>query len=80
MKGFASTSKPMTMLTEKNVKFLWSEACAKSFEKLKEQLTHTPVFALPRPGVPYTVYTDASGTGLGCVLMQEKQVVAYASR
>ncbi|WZZ69600.1 hypothetical protein YC2023_080970 [Brassica napus] len=80
VKGFASTAKPMTMLTGKDVKFVWSDACTKSFERLKEQLTQTPVFVLPRPGVQYTVYTDASGTGLGCVLMQEKQVVTYASR
>ena len=68
------------MLTGKDVKFVWSDACTKSFERLKEQLTQTPVLVLPRPGVQYMVYTDASGTGLGCVLMQEKQVVAYASR
>lgn len=80
VKGFASTAKLMTMLTGKDVKFVWSDACTKSFERLKEQLTQTPVLVLPRPGVQYTVYTNASGTGLGCVLMQEKQVVAYASR
>ena len=80
VKGFASTAKLMTMLTGKDVKFVWSDACTKSFERLKEQLTQTPVLVLPRPGVQYTVYTDASGTRLGCVLMQEKQVVAYASR
>lgn len=61
VKGFASTSKPMTMLTGKAVKFVWSEACAKSFEMLKEQLTQTPVLVLPRPGVPYMVYTTLLG-------------------
>ena len=80
VKGFASTTKPMTMLTGKDVKFVWLEACAKSFERLKEQLTHTPVLVLPRRCLTYMVYTDASGKGLRCVLMQEKQVVAYASR
>ncbi|CAA7038856.1 unnamed protein product [Microthlaspi erraticum] len=43
-------------------------------------LTTTPVLALPEPGKPYMVYTDASGIGLGCVLMQEGRVIAYASR
>ncbi|KAF8082658.1 hypothetical protein N665_0814s0004 [Sinapis alba] len=70
----------MTRLTSKDVKFEWSEDCSKSFAELKRQLTQTPVLVLPRPGLPYEVYTDASGTGLGCVLMQERQVIAYASR
>ena len=47
---------------------------------MKSQLTQTPVLVLPRPGVPFVVYTDASGIGVGCVLMQEERVVAYASR
>lgn len=80
VKGFASLSKPMTQLTGKGVKFEWSEQCVESFKKLKEHLTKTPVLVLPRTGVPYVVYTDASGTGLGCVLMQEDKVIAYASR
>src|SRR5690606_36140248 len=40
----------------------------------------TPVLVLPRSGLPYEVYTDACGAGLGCVLMQEDQVIDYASR
>lgn len=55
MKGFSSTAKPMTMLTGKDVKFVWSEACAKIFAKLKKQLTQTPILVLLRPGVPYIV-------------------------
>ena len=38
------------------------------------------MLVLPRPGVHYEVYTDASGTGLDCVLMQDGHVIAYASR
>ena len=43
-------------------------------------MTTTPVLALPEHGKPYTVYADASRVGLGCVLMQEGKVIAYASR
>ena len=78
--SFASIAKPMTRLTGKDAKFDWTEECSGSFTELKRQLTHAPVLVLPRPGIPYDVYTDASGTGLGCVLMQEGQVIAYASR
>ena len=50
------------------------------FTQLKEALTTTPILALPTPGRPYTVYTDASPVGLGCVLMQDEKVIAYGSR
>ncbi|XP_056850592.1 uncharacterized protein LOC108827423 [Raphanus sativus] len=80
VKGFSSIAKPMTKLTGKDVKFEWTDECSESFAELKRHLTQTPVLALPRPGFPYEVYTDASGTGLGCVLMQEGKVIAYASR
>ncbi|KAG7567925.1 Zinc finger CCHC-type superfamily [Arabidopsis thaliana x Arabidopsis arenosa] len=80
VKGFASMSQPMTRLTGKDTKFQWSEECEKSFSELKAMLTSAPVLVLPEEGEPYTVYTDASITGLGCVLMQKGSVIAYASR
>jgi hypothetical protein len=70
----------MTELLKKGVKFVWSEACDKSFRKLREHLTSAPVLAQSENSKPYEVYCDASGTGLGCVLMQENRVIAYASR
>ena len=39
-----------------------------------------PVLTQPTPGKEYTLYSDASGIGIGCVLMQDSKVVAYASR
>nr|AAC26240.1 contains similarity to reverse transcriptases (PFam: rvt.hmm, score: 116.22) [Arabidopsis thaliana] len=80
VKGFASMAQPMTKLTGKDVPFVWSPECEEGFVSLKEMLTSTPVLALPEHGEPYSVYTDASGVGLGCVLMQRGKVIAYASR
>jgi hypothetical protein len=47
---------------------------------MKRLLTTSPVLVLPQPDQPYEVYCDASYQGLGCVLMQHRKVVAYASR
>lgn len=80
MEAFSSNAKPLTRLTGKEVPFLWDEHTEGAFNKLKEALTTASVLALPQPGKTYDVYTDASRVGLGCVLMQENKVIAYASR
>ncbi|WVZ70943.1 hypothetical protein U9M48_019572 [Paspalum notatum var. saurae] len=68
IKDFSKTAKPMTSLTKKNAKYRWSSNCEEAFR--------------PQPDItkPFDVYCDASGNGLGCVLMQEGRVIAYASR
>ncbi|CAN4081343.1 unnamed protein product [Withania somnifera] len=58
----------------------WSEECELSFSKLKELLTSSPVLVLPVEGRGFSIYCDAYGVGLGCVLMRRGQVIAYASR
>jgi hypothetical protein len=70
----------MTELLKKGVKFVWSEACEKAFHTLRQHLTSAPVLVQPDNSKPFEVFCDASGTGLGCVLMQEGRVIAYASR
>jgi hypothetical protein len=70
----------MTELLKKGVKFVWSEACEKAFHTLRQHLTSAPMLVQPDNSKPFEVFCDASGTGLGCVLMQEGQVIAYDSR
>ena len=70
----------MTALLAQKVGFKWTLACQKSFESLKEKLTTALVLILSDVHKPFSVYCDASYTGLGCVLMQEGRVVAYSSR
>jgi hypothetical protein len=77
---FSRIAKPMTELLKKGVKFVWSEACEKAFHTLRQHLTSAPVLVQPDNSKPFEVFCDASGTGLGCVLMQEGRVIAYASR
>ncbi|WVZ97225.1 hypothetical protein U9M48_042775 [Paspalum notatum var. saurae] len=79
IKDFSKTAKPMTSLTKKNAKYLWSSNCEEVFQTLKKMLTSTAVLAQPDVTKPFDVYCDASGNGLGCVLMQEGRVIAYAS-
>jgi hypothetical protein len=77
---FSRIAKHMTELLKKGVKFVWSEACEKAFHTLRQHLISAPVLVQPNNSKPFEVFCDASGTGLGCVLMQEGRVIAYASR
>jgi hypothetical protein len=70
----------MTELLKKGVKFVWSEACEKAFHTLRQHLTSALVLVQPDNSKPFEVFCDTSGTILGCVLMQEGRVIAYASR
>ncbi|GKE72234.1 putative reverse transcriptase domain-containing protein [Tanacetum coccineum] len=51
-----------------------------AFQTLKGKLCDAPVLALLDGPEDFVVYCDASGLGLGCVLMQRGKVIAYASR
>ena len=62
------------------MKFEWDDKCQSIFEWLKEILVEAPMLIQPTLGRDYTIYSDASRIGLGCVLMQDGKVVAYASR
>jgi hypothetical protein len=66
----------LTQLTKKGVPFKWNEQCEDSFQKLKKKLIEPPILGIPKPGEKFTIYTNASHTGLGGVLMQEGKVVA----
>ena len=77
---FSKISKSITELLKNQVKFVWSSDCEEAFQTLKRLLTTAPVLAQPGIEKPCDVYCDALGIGIGCVLMQEGQVIAYASR
>jgi hypothetical protein len=80
IKDFSKIAKPMMKLLKKNKAFEWTAECQVSFEELRKHLTSTPVLVLPDLMKKFDIYCDASHRGLGCVLMQEGQVVCYASR
>ncbi|KAA3466315.1 DNA/RNA polymerases superfamily protein [Gossypium australe] len=80
VKGFSMIATPMTRLLQKDVKFEWSEKCQQSFKQLKALLTEALVLVQPELGKEFFIFSSASLNGLGCVLIQEGKVIAYASR
>ena len=60
------------------MKFELNDKCQSSFEQLKQLLIEALVLMQPTLGKEYTLYSDASRIGLGCVIMQDSKVVAYA--
>ena len=80
VKGFSVIASSLTKLLRKRVKFEWDDKFQLSFDQLKKILVEATVLTQPTPGREYALYSDASKIGVGCVLMQDGKVVAYASR
>ena len=80
MEGFSKMVSPLTQLTRKDQFFSWTNECEACFEDMKRRLTTAPVLAIPNTAKMFKVYCDASYQGLGCVLIQDKRLVAYTSR
>jgi hypothetical protein len=70
---------PITYLHKKRVKFIWSHKCQESFNQLKERLTTAPILKVDEPYKDFIVYIDSSKEGLGGMLSQEQNVIAYES-
>ncbi|KAD3640990.1 hypothetical protein E3N88_30213 [Mikania micrantha] len=80
IQDFSNIASPLTSLTQKNIKFVWGQKQEEAFQILKQKLSSAPILALPNGSNDFVVYCDASANGLGCVLMQRNNVIAYASR
>ncbi|KAD3066721.1 hypothetical protein E3N88_34601 [Mikania micrantha] len=80
IEGFSKIAQPLTALTHKDKKYLWTEKQEAAFQLLKQKLCSAPILSLPEGTDDFVVYCDASIQGLGCVLMQRDKVIAYASR
>ncbi|KAL4298096.1 hypothetical protein GQ457_12G012090 [Hibiscus cannabinus] len=80
VKGFSTIALPLTKLLIKDKPFEWSEDRQRSFDQLKQALTYAPILVQLESGKEFTLYSDASHSRLGCVLMLGENVIAYASR
>nr|GEW22712.1 hypothetical protein [Tanacetum cinerariifolium] len=79
IENFSKIDKPLTVLTQKSKTFDWGEEHENAFQTLKDKLCNAPILALLDGSKDFVVYCDASGLGLGCVLMQRGKVIAYPS-
>ncbi|GJX23118.1 putative reverse transcriptase domain-containing protein [Tanacetum coccineum] len=70
IENFSKIAKYLTILTQKSKTFDWGEEQERAFQTLKDKLCNAPILALPDGPEDVMMYCDASGLGLGCVLMQ----------
>lgn len=80
VEAFSRLAAPLTRLTKKNDKFQWLEECEQSFQELKQRLVTAPILTISSGTGKFVIYSDASHNGLGCALIQQGKVIAYASR
>ncbi|GJT74946.1 putative reverse transcriptase domain-containing protein [Tanacetum coccineum] len=80
IKDFSKIAKSLTELIPKNKKYIWGEDQELDFQLLKQKLCEAPILALPGGNDDFVVYCDVSHQGMGAVLVQRENVIAYASR
>ncbi|RDX66200.1 Tf2-9, partial [Mucuna pruriens] len=79
VKNFSSIVAPLNELVKKDVVFKWDDVHEKAFNLLKDKLTNAPMLCLPNFDNAFEIKCDASGVGIGAVLMEESKPIAYFS-
>ncbi|XP_066365257.1 uncharacterized protein [Miscanthus floridulus] len=79
VKDFSTIAAPLNNLTKKDVPFKWGDEQDQAFNELKTKLCEAPLLQLPDFGKTFEIECDASGIGIGGVLLQEGKPVAYFS-
>jgi hypothetical protein len=79
IRGYGSIAAPLTAMLKKN-SFSWIEPAQEAFQALKVAVTHAPVLTLPNFAQPFLIECDASGIGIGAILMQGSRPIAFLSK
>lgn len=73
-------AKPLTELLKKDKLFIWTSIHASAFQLLKTVLSTALVLALLDFTLPFHIEIDASGSGIGTVLLQGGHPFAFISK
>jgi hypothetical protein len=79
IRGFSQLGAPLTDIT-KHGAFIWTEKSHKAFDHMKEVMGTSPMLALPDLTLPFVLECNASGEGIGVVLMQGGHPIIFESR
>ncbi|XP_057469634.1 uncharacterized protein LOC130758701 [Actinidia eriantha] len=79
VKDFSTLVALLTEVIKKNVGFKWGDEQERAFQLIKQRLTNAPLLSLPNFAKMFEIECDASGMGIGAVLMQEGRPIAYFS-
>lgn len=80
VKHFAVIAKPLISLLKKQVLFVWTQEHDAAFQLLKQALVSAPVLAIPDFPKTFCIETDASNSGVGAVLLQQRHPLVFISK